>query len=353
MTMMLFRSARERDLDDIYYLAEHSGIGLTTLPKDRELLKKRLARSTSSFNKKIDSPHDEYYLFVLEDPTNNKVIGTSAIEAFTGYDAPIYSYKLSKDTRVCNELKIRSETEVMSLVNDYQGYSEICTLFLAPDYRIANNGPLLSRARFLFINNFSERFAPTIIAEMRGISDDLGNSPFWDHVGHHFFHMSFAEADRLTISTNKQFIADLMPRHPFYVELLDPTAQAVIGKPHTSSIPAMNILLREGFHYNNYVDIFDAGPTIEAPRDQIRTIATSKRLTIQKSTDDVSGVDYIIANTQLDYRATIGQVIVDEELGSCIINHETTDLLQIRPGDTICISPLQATESPALKREHP
>jgi arginine N-succinyltransferase len=352
MTMMLFRSARESDLEGIHYLAEHSGIGITTLPKNIDLLKQRLARSTASFNKTIDFPHDEYYLFTLEDPASGKVVGTSAIEAVTGYDAPIYSYKLSKRTRVSNELKIRSDYEVMSLVNDNQGHSEICTLFLDPDFRINNNGLLLSRARFLFINNFPHRFAPNIIAEMRGISDDEGNSPFWDQVGYHFFHMSFAEADRLTISTNKQFIADLMPRHPIYVKLLSSAAQAVIGKPHASTIPAMNILLREGFRYNNYVDIFDAGPTIEAPRDQIRTIAASKLLTIQKIIDDVSSKNYIIANTRLDYRATISQVIFNEENGSCIISHDTADILQVKKGDAITISPLQAADSPVLKKEH-
>ena len=114
----------------------------------------------------------------------------------------------------------------------------------------------------------------------------------------------------------------------------------------------MNILLREGFHYNNYVDIFDAGPTIEAPRDQIRTITSSKRVTIQKSSNDVSSMNYIIANTQLDFRATIGQVIVAEDQDSCIINHETSDILQIKQGDTICISPLQPADSNALKKEH-
>lgn len=37
--MMLFRSARDSDLDAIHQLAEISGVGMTTLPKDKELLK--------------------------------------------------------------------------------------------------------------------------------------------------------------------------------------------------------------------------------------------------------------------------------------------------------------------------
>jgi arginine N-succinyltransferase len=340
MNSIVFRSAKEDDLEDIYHLAESAGVGMTTLPKDKALLNKRLMRSIVSFNKKVDYPCDEYYLFVLEDVKNNKVVGTAAIEAYTGYDAPIYSYKLSKRTRICHELNIRNDYEVLSLVNDNQSQSEICTLFLDPAYRINHHGVLLSCARFLFIANYPQRFARTIIAELRGVSDEEGHSPFWDHVGAHFFRMSFAEADRLSIATNKQFIADLMPRHPVYVKLLAQEAQDVIGKPHPSSAAAMNILLKEGFHFNNYVDIFDAGPTIEAPRDLIATIAHSKVFTVNDLLDDDCHERFIIANTQLDYRATLGSVVFNEQQNSCTLSNEVANLLQIKLGDKVRISPL-------------
>lgn len=343
--MMLFRSARESDLDAIHQLAGHCGIGITTLPNDKELLRKRLNWSSTSFKKAVNSPNNEYYLFVLEDPTNSKVVGTSGIEASIGHSLPFYSYKLSKRTRICHSLNIRSDYEVLSLVNDNQGRSEICTLFLEPAYRHSFNGMLLSRARFLFMAHYPSRFASLVIAEMRGISDDAGHSPFWDNVGRHFFHMPFADADRLTLSSNKQFIADLMPRNPLYVKLLAPAAQAVIGKPHQSTIPAMNILLHEGFRYNSYVDIFDAGPTIEAPRSQIRTLAASRVLTIKSISDEVSSKRFFLANTKLDFRATISQVIFNERQGSCIISKKTAELLDLKRGDCLRIAPLQIDES--------
>ncbi|AHE67249.1 arginine N-succinyltransferase [Legionella oakridgensis] len=343
--MMLFRSAKDTDLPAIYHLAEHSGIGLTTLPNDMELLSKRLKWSTVSFAKTVNHPHNEYYLFVLEDPSTHQVVGTSALEALTGHDNPFYSYKLSKRTRICHSLNIRTDYEVLSLVNDNQGCSETCTLFLDPGYRHSNNGLLLSRARFLFMAHYPHRFASKVIAEMRGISDEEGNSPFWDAIGSHFFHMSFAEADRLTISTNKQFIADLMPRNPVYVKLIDTAAQAVIGKPHQSTVPAMNILMHEGFRYNNYVDIFDAGPTLEVPRKRIHTVAASRVMTVKNIIDDVSSKAFIIANTQLDFRATICQVIFNETQSSCIISKETAELLQVERNDCVRIVPLQIDQA--------
>lgn len=338
MTNMLIRSAKNSDLDSIHHMAQQAGVGMTTLPNDIDLLKKRLTWSSQSFSKNVCIPENEYYLFVLEDTSTNQIVGTSAVEASIGYDSPFYSYKLAKRTRICHSLNIRSEYEVLSLVNDHQGNSEMCTLFLAPDYRKNGNGLLLSRSRFLFMAHFPERFKSTVIAEMRGISDDAGHSPFWDEVGQHFFHMSFEDADRLTLSTNKQFIADLMPRNPIYVKLLSPKAQAVIGKPHQSTETALNMLLKEGFRHTNYVDIFDAGPTIEAPRDSISTIANSCVVTISNIIDEVSSKRYLLATTHLDFRATMSQMLMNKELSTCIISKQTADVLQVKCGDTIRVA---------------
>lgn len=339
--MILLRSAGESDLDAIYHLTGQSGVGMTTLPKNKKLLKQRLLWSCDSYKKVVIKPTNEYYLFVLEDLSSKKIVGTSAIEANTGYETPFYSYKVSKHTLICHSLNIRSEYQVLSLVNDNQGCSEICTLFLEPKYRRNNNGLLLSKARFLFMAQYPERFAPIVIAEMRGISDQCGQSPFWDNVGFHFFHMPFAEADRLTLATNKQFIADLMPRNPIYIKLLSPEAQAVIGKPHQSTAPAMSILLKEGFHYNNYIDIFDAGPTIQAPFSEIKTLKMSRIMLIKNLSDEVSSNKFLLANTELDFRATINYALFSPKENSCIISKATAALLNVKIGDNLRIAPLQ------------
>lgn len=342
--MMLFRSAQSADIDAIFDLAVQSGIGMTTLPKNKDLLKKRLEWSTQSYQKQVSTPADEYYLFVLEDTNQRKIVGTSALEAKTGHETPFYSYKISKRTRICHSLNIRSDYEVLSLVNDNQGRGELCTLFLNPEYRKDNNGLLLSKARFLFLAQHSDRFSPIIIAEMRGISDDKGESPFWNNIGAHFFQMPFAEADRLTLATNKQFIADLMPRNPIYIKLLSQEAQDVIGKPHASTIPAMNILLNEGFRFSHYVDIFDAGPTIESPLKDIKTVKSSQVMTIKNISDEVSSTNYLLGNTLMDFRATIHFALLNEEDRTCIISKDTAELLKVKRGDPIRISPLRHEE---------
>lgn len=338
--MMLFRCALESDIDQINFLAKNSGVGMTTLPKNKNLLSKRVLWSVNSYQKEVQQPEDEYYLFVLEDQQSNKIVGTSAIEARIGNSVPFYSYKVSKRTRICHSLKIKNNYEVLSLVNDNQGHSELCTLFLMPEYRKHNNGLLLSKARFLFMAQAPQRFAPIIIAELRGMSDEKGQSPFWTHVGEHFFHMPFAKADALTLATNKQFIADLMPRNPIYVSLLPKEAQLVIGQPHPATLPAMNILLKEGFRYNKYIDIFDAGPTIEAPVNEIRSIKNSRVMKIKNICDELEAHPFLLANNQLDFRATTGNVQVNPQENTCTISKETADLLKLQCGDELRISSL-------------
>ena len=64
---------------------------------------------------------------------------------------------------------------------------------------------------------FRERFADRVIAEMRGVSDEKGNSPFWQWLEEHFFSVDFPTADYLTGIGQKVFIAELMPKYPIYV----------------------------------------------------------------------------------------------------------------------------------------
>lgn len=342
---MLFRAVTAKDLAKIHKLTQQSGIGITTLPKHKALLKERLNWAIQSFDSDISKPRHEYYFFILEDSEKSAILGTSAIESSIGQDLPFYSFKISKRTNISHALHIRAEHELLTLVNDNEGKSELCTLYLEPTYRKNKNGVLLSKARFLFMAQFPQRFSNTVIAEMRGVSDENGYSPFWQHVGQHFFQLQFAKADELTITTNKQFIADLMPDHPIYIKLLPKEAQEVIGKPHQSTIPAMNILLKEGFSYRQYVDIFDAGPTIEASLEHINTIAESQLFQIQNISDEVSGTKYLISNTQLSFRAIYHEVLFNTSHSHCIISKHAAQVLQVNKGDWLRIAPITSNSN--------
>lgn len=336
--MLLLRNATLSDLEAIYQLAIDSGIGLTTLPQNIELLRTRLLLAITSFQTTPLSPQSEYYFFVLEDPNTHQVVGTSAIVASIGHDLPFYTYKVVNRTRLSHELGIRREQTLLHLVNDHQGKSELCTLYLQPSFRHAHHSALLSRGRFLFIAQHPSRFESKIIAEMRGVCDENGNSPFWDGVGQHFFKMPFHQADELTLSTNKQFISDLISEYPIDAQLLSQKAQSVIGKPHPETLPAMHILLNEGFYNTHDVDIFDAGPIIEAICADIHTIKISQTAEVIRIDKPTSQTSCILSNTLVNFRATVAKIEIHST--GVVIDKETAELLQLNKGDVVRFSAL-------------
>ena len=343
--MILLRRAKETDLAGICKLPSYAGVGITTLPDDPEFLARRLKHACESFEKNTQIPGDEYYWFVLESIEANQapeIIGVSAIEATSGAHAPFYSYALTKSSHQSESLSIKNDYYFLTLSNENQGKSELCTLFLKPAFRHHGNGLLLSRGRFLFMAAHPTRFTSSMIAELRGIIDETGISPFWEHVGKHFFHMPFTLADRLTMTSNKQFIAELLPQIPIYMNLLPPEAQAVIGKPNAAGIAAMNILIREGFQWNNTVDIFDAGPTVEASISQIKTIQDCKLIPVKSIVKNLApkATPHILGNHSFDFRATIAPVLIDESDPSLTIDQQTADLLAVQVNQSIQIVPL-------------
>lgn len=317
--MMLFRPVRENDLDDIIRLASRAGVGMTSLPNDPVRLAARIQRSVETFDGKL-SRGQQGFLFVLEDTHVGRVVGVSAIEVAVGLDEPFYNFRLQRTVRASKELGVYKNQELLNLSYDHTGHSELCTLFLDPEYQKNRNGLFLSKARFLFIAAFRELFSPHLFAELRGRSDEQGNSPFWDALGHHFFDIPFADADRLTGTGMKTFIAELMPAYPIYVSLLPENARAVIGEVHANTSPARAILEKEGFSWRGSVDIFDAGPVLEAETDAIRAVSESQFIpALQLKASGSSPL--IVANNQFaQFRAVLLSPEYQPELNQSMLD---------------------------------
>lgn len=211
---MIVRPVTSADLPALIELARSTGTGLTTLPANEQRLQHRVSWAEKAFRGEAERG-DADYLFVLEDDAG-KVVGISAIAGAVGLREPWYNYRVGLTVSASQELNIHREIPTLFLANDLTGNSELCSLFLHADHRSGLNGKLLSRARFLFIAEFRHLFGDKLIAEMRGMSDEEGRSPFWESLGRHFFKMEFSQADYLTGVGNKAFIAELMPKFPLY-----------------------------------------------------------------------------------------------------------------------------------------
>src|SRR5438105_11370464 len=99
--MVIIRPVASADLDPLVELTNFTGYGLTTLPRDREFLRKRIDKSRRSFAGMGETPGGESYLFVMEDrePGSDparpgRIIGTSGVISKVGGFEPFYAYRV-------------------------------------------------------------------------------------------------------------------------------------------------------------------------------------------------------------------------------------------------------------------
>lgn len=326
------RPATDRDLKPLYEMAKLTGGGFTNLPPDRRALAAKLDRSRAAFARDDDSRADELFVLVLENRATGEVRGTCQLFTEVGGAHPFYSYRIGTLTQHSGPLGRTFRADMLSLVTDLEGSTEVGGLFLHPGERAGGLGLLLARARYLFIAMHRARFADRILAELRGVMDEAGGSPFWDGLAGRFFGMSFQEADQFNAVNGHQFIADLMPKHPIYTAMLSDSARAAIGLPHPSGRAAMRMLEGEGFHHDRYVDIFDGGPTMTARVDQVRSIARSREAVVTGVAD--GGGEALVATGVLgSFRCALGEVA--ETHGGVALSPVCAAALDVTPGDRV------------------
>ena len=327
----MVRPAGPADFNVLMELAVLSGRGFTSLPEDEPTLRMRLATSQASFRGEL-APLECWYTLMLEDTDAGEVIGVAGVKAGVGLKRPFFSFRVVTLAQHSAAVGTRFDHRALVLVNECAGWTEVGSLFLRPERRAGGAGRLLAQSRYMLIGADPTRFADQVLAELRGWFDEDGACPFWEHVSCKFFRLPFDEADRMSASTDGQFILDLAPRHPIYVELLPEPARDAIGRVHREGEAAFAMLQKEGFRPNGLVDIFDAGPTVTAHRDDIRTVRDSLRLFARIGEPD--GATALVSGDRIDgFRAAFARVALED--GSAVISAETAAVLNVREGDVL------------------
>lgn len=339
--MYVIRPVKSSDFDPLFAFAKAAAPGIISLPKRADLLEEKIALSKASFEKKPVQPGKEFYFFVLENSATKEIGGCSGILAKAGIKEPLYFFRETVENRSSTKVRVTEKLDLLIPQIMTDGPSELCALFLSRPLRQEGLGSFLSLTRLLFAGMEKERFDKTFIARIRGFITERKTSPFWDHVGRHFFDISFIELLKL-METTTSFIPDILPRHPIYICLLPKLAIQMIGKPHPRSKPALQMLKGEGFKKTPDIDFLDAGPTMQANREDIGII---KRLTyrrVQKVEKLHGGHNhfFIAKGEGKDFRATIGTLLrVREQKEDIILDEHAARLLDIHSGDLIATSP--------------
>ena len=95
----------------------------------------------------------------------------------------------------------------------------------------------------------------------------------------------------------------------------------------------MRMLENEGFAFENYIDIFDGGPTMTAKTDQIRSIREAEDSLIVEVKD--GGETKVLAScgTLADFRAAYA--FVGRVDGGVVIDSAGAELLGVTAGDRV------------------
>ena len=333
MGKAFMRPVRREDFDQILTLAKQSGGGMTNLPPEPDALRARIDFACESFEANAKEPSGEVYMMTLEQ--DGKVLGTSAVFSAVGLEQGFVNYRINKTVHVSKQLKKRIERRLLVPTHDFTGCGEVGSLFLSPDARGGGFGKFLARARYLFIAQHRELIADPVCAELRGWRGPNGEQPFWDALGKPFFDMEFEVADVANAAMGNQFIADLMPRHPIYAALLPREARDILGRPHDNAMPAFNMLLKEGFSFRGYIDVFDGGPLVDAHIEDIKTVKDSKVYTLDAVAEPgADAPEALIAAGRLSaFRAVRAPVQTDGD--KAVLDAETAAVLGVAKGDSV------------------
>ena len=331
--MQVIRPMRLKDLDSLLQLVLGSGHGLTSLPKDPDILQERLLRCERSFRPGPDAAPEDY-IFGLEDLDDNKIFGISGIYPNMNRGQKFCLYEITSESRSSRELGISNTLKMLRLKDTECTASEICSLYLHPEYRKSSFGRFLSLVRFLFIADHLQYFRPQIFAEMRGMVDEQGTNPFWSAVGSKFFNMSFTQADYLYM-ISKKWIRDLLPDIPICINMLPSKAQFMIGKPHPKTVPALKILEQEGFSDSGLISILSPGPILQADVKDIRSIRDSVVAKVTALSSHLeSDEEYIISNQKFEnFRAVLDSVARDR--WGIVISQQAAQALEVKVGDRV------------------
>jgi arginine N-succinyltransferase len=316
--------------------------GVHTLPRTREKIAESVDRSIASFSAHVDIPSEESYLFVLEELGTGGIVGTAAVHASAGSNGTYFAFRNDVIQQVSRDLNISHSVHALTLCSELTAYSQLSGFYVRNRETAGLEAALLSRARLLFAVLAPHRFGDRFFVPLAGVTDGEGQSPFWNALGRKFFKMDFLDAERVIGGArNRTLIVELMPHYPVYVPLLPGDAQAAMGQIHPSGQLSFNLLTEEGFEADEYIDIFDGGPILQAHKNSLRSFAGSclRRVdTAARAGAPESLVKYAIASNERDFRA-ITVACPPVETGELVcLPLEARDALKVAPGENvICV----------------
>jgi len=348
--MHVVRPAGLLDIAALETLSAQTMPGVHTLPKTRAGIAASVERSIASFAAHVDIPSEESYLFVLENQVSGEIVGTAAMFASAGSNGTYFSFRNDVIQQVSRDLNISHSVHALTLCSELTAYSQLSGFYVRDRDSASLEAALLSRARLLFAVLAPHRFGERFFVPLAGVTDAHGSSPFWEALGRKFFKMDFLDAERIIGGArNRTLIVELMPHYPVYVPLLPGAAQAAMGQIHPDGELAFTLLTQEGFEADDYIDIFDGGPILQAHKNALRSFtgALPRRVVLAgpgagsgdvpvAQVAQVTHVTYALAAGSEQHFRAITASCPPLENGELVpLSQAAQDALMVAPGETI------------------
>ncbi len=302
--MFVVRPAIIDDLGNLLKLART--VHFVNLPPDKDMIASKIVRSRKSFAGEFDdNPRERLYMFCMEDTETGNVVGSSMIVCCVSWPGHPHTYlrvrrrELFSDDLQSGQVHLTLEFDI-----DETGPSELGGLIIAPGYRghPGKLGKVMSMIRFHFMGLKPDRFSDRVIAEMMGrISPDNRNL-LWDYLGRRFINLSYKEAD-LFCQHSKEFMTSLFPPGEIYASLLPPEARNLIAKVGEETRPARAMLEKQGFRYEGTIDPFDGGPYLEAMRDEVPLVKSTRSYQLNGTEGGYDRMGIVSCEGELGFRA--------------------------------------------------
>lgn len=341
--MYVVRPVELADLPKLEVLARRDNQRVHTLPKQRDALARQVEQSVASFASAAAMPANERYTFVLA-ANDGRLVGTASLVAQAGADASFLSFRQDMMHQLSVVPQVSNDVKTLMLCADLSGYSQLAGYHapargLDPAYKA-----LLGRARVMYAALAPQRFGRKFFASLPGPLDKHLGSSFWDAIGRHFFHMDFMQAESvLEGARNRSLIVGLMPHYPVYVALLPEAARQAIAAVDPCARTAFGILCREGFETDDYVDICDGGPVLQASLHALKSSAASLRRRVSpRVRGGGSGAErYLVCNArEHGFRAIAVSSDAVEQQDFISLAPGQCRLLAVGAGDEVVCVPL-------------
>lgn len=347
--MLLIRDVQKSDAPALRKLAVI--LDTVNLPDDEKHLMETIDRSVRSFSNRVKDPFEREYLFVLEDASTGKVIGTSLIIAQHGTrDAPHVFFDVYEKEHYSQHLERHFKHQVLQIGYNFDGPTEIGGLVVHPDFRKQGKpGKQLSFVRFLLIAMHPTRFRDRVLVELLPRLEEDGRAPLWEALGRKFTGLKYQEADLLS-RQNKEFIQQLFPPGEIYATIFSQKIQDAIGVVGPESEGAQAMLQKIGFSYDERIDPFDGGPHWSALTSRIDPIRRFRRARVMQEAlapdeEPLAGEteERLVAVERATGRNRFRAVraLVRFRDASLAMTQEARETLGVKPGDRVSTIPFE------------